>query len=278
MVEFDFRHTIYKGDNDKKMRGISIYSWFGFNIPMGERFKLMKRVGFDSTFIWWGDEYVGIDGPKEKHPDMARRNGLLIENVHLPFSNANELWTDSLESEDIIKGYACSIEECADYNIPTAVLHLTSGNNPPSPSVKGLDRIKKLVELAGKKAVNIALENLRKPEYLEFIFSNIQSDRLGFCYDSGHENCYTKGTDFLSIYGSRLMALHLHDNDGTDDQHLIPGEGNVDWYALMKKLNGTRYSGAIALEVTNEFSQCSENKKPEMFLKRAFEAAKRLCE
>lgn len=253
---------------------ISIYSWFGFTIPLEERFMLMKRVGIDSTFIWWGDEYAGIDGPKEKHPEMARRNGLYIENVHMPFSSANEIWTDNLASEDIVKAYARCIRDCADNNIPTAILHLTSGNNPPAPSIKGLDRVKGLVELAEKKGVNIALENLRKPEYQEFVFSNIQSSRLGFCYDSGHENYYTKGTDLLTQYGSKLIALHLHDNDGTADQHQIPGEGNIDWNIINRKIKATGYEGAIALEVTNEFSKYLGKETPEEFLVRAYETAK----
>lgn len=254
------------------MNGISIYSWFGFNIPMEERYRMMKRVGFDTTFIWWGDEYADIDGPKEDHPEIARRNGLHIENVHLPFENANELWIDSLEADAVIKGYTLGIEKCADCNIPTAVLHLTSGNNPPAFSAIGLDRIKRLVELAERKAVNIALENLRKPEYLDFIFSNVQSERLGFCYDSGHENCFTKGTDMLAQYGSKLMALHLHDNDGTYDQHRIPGEGKIDWNLVSRKIKATGYGGAIALEVTNEFSQYRGKETPEEFLQRAYEA------
>ena len=258
------------------MRKISIYSWFGFTIPMEERFRLMKMAGFDSTFIWWGDDYLDTDGPKERHPDMAGRNGLCVENVHLGFSKANEIWTDNLVSEEVVKGYECSIADCADYNIPTVVLHLTSGYNPPLPSTKGLDRIKSLVEIAEKKQVNIALENLKRPEYQEFIFSNIQSERLGFCYDSGHENCFTKGTDLLPKYGSKLMTLHLHDNDGTADQHQIPGEGKIDWKLINQKLKATGYSGAIALEVTNEFSRYQGKETPEEFLRRAYLAAKNI--
>lgn len=255
------------------MKRKSIYAWFGFAIPVEERFKLMKSIGFNSTSFWWGDEYAEIDGPKENLPDAARRNGLQIENVHLPFAYANEFWIDSPESDNIMKSYINSIDQCANYNIPTVVLHVTFGNNPPAPSEKGLDKIRKLVEFAERKAVNIALENLRRPEYLDFIFSNIHSGRLGFCYDSGHENCYSKGTDLLTQYGSKLMVLHLHDNDGTADQHQIPGEGTIDWNLLARKLKTTGYAGAIALEVTNEFSHYRGKENPEEFLTRAYEAA-----
>jgi sugar phosphate isomerase/epimerase len=169
----------------------------------------------------------------------------------------------------------CCIAECAEHEIPTAVVHVSKGDNPPPPNQIGLDRIKRLLEIAERKNINIALENLRKNEFLDFIFANIQSDRLGFCYDSGHENCYTKGLDLLAKFGSQLMALHLHDNDGTDDDHQIPGEGTIDWRTLMKKIKQTGYTGAIALEVDGKIPLGGET--PEKFLKKAFEAAKKLC-
>jgi L-ribulose-5-phosphate 3-epimerase len=171
------------------------------------------------------------------------------------------------------KKLSTCIVECAEHDIPTAVVHLSSGDNPPPPNQIGLDRLKRLVEMAERKNVNIALENLRKIEYLDFAFSNIQSGRLGLCYDSGHENCYTKGSDLLTKYGSKLMALHLHDNDGTDDQHQIPGEGNIYWSVIHEKLSISGYSCRIALEVTNEFSQFYGKETPEEFLFRAFQTA-----
>lgn len=140
----------------------------------------------------------------------------------------------------------------------------------------GLDRIKYLVELAEQKKVNIALENLRRPDYLQFVFENIQSDRLGFCYDSGHENCFTKGTDLLSLYGNKLMALHLHDNDGTDDQHRIPGEGTINWDSIVRKIKSTTYRGSVSLEVTNEFSKLYSEFSAQEFLKVANEKIKML--
>lgn len=259
------------------MRRIGIYSWFGFLLPMEERFKLMKSVGFDSTFIWWGDEFTEIDGPKERHPEMVRRQGLYIENVHLPFENANNLWLDSLEADELMNTYMRSLEECAQHNIPVAVMHLTEGEVFPDSSRLGFDRLKRLVELAERKSVSIALENLRRSSHLGFILSGIQSDRLGFCLDSGHQHCLTKDIDYFSLYGSRLMALHLHDNDQSYDQHQIPGEGTIDWRLLGQKLGATGYNGAVALEVTNEFSRLKGKESPEEFLKRAYDSAITIC-
>jgi sugar phosphate isomerase/epimerase len=42
---------------------------------------------------------------------------------------------------------------------------------------------------------------MNRPEYLERIFQDIQSERLGFCFDSGHCNVFTPNVDFLALYG-----------------------------------------------------------------------------
>lgn len=237
------------------MINTGIFYWFGYQIKNNERFRLIKEAGFDNVSLWWGDEFIDYDGDKRFLPGMARSIGLEVENVHAPSDNTNFIWTDNINAQDIVKRYAQGIMDCAQHNIPTIVIHITSGNTPPQPTVLGLDRIKYLVEIAEQKGVNIALENLRKPEYLQYLFSNIQSSRLGFCYDSGHENCYSKGQDLLSAYGDKLMALHLNDNDGNDDQHRIPGEGTINWDSTIRKIKSTGYTGAISLEVTNEFSK-----------------------
>lgn len=258
------------------MHNISIFSWFGFPIPMGERFKLIKAAGFDGVMLWWSDEYAEVDGSKSLHPELARLNGLFIENIHTPIIRNNCLWKEGTDGDAFEKTILDCIDDCKNFEIPTAVVHINNGDNPPNYSHIGLDRLNRLVEAAEKNEVNIALENLRRPEYLDFIFQNINSKCLGFCYDSGHEICYTKGTDLLSQYGSKLMALHLHDNDGSEDQHLIPGEGIIKWADIKAKLYQVKYAGAIALEVTNTFSQNNIKKDPEKFLKRAYEEAKRL--
>lgn len=77
----------------------------------------------------------------------------------------------------------------------------------------------------------------------------------------------------MSRYGSRLMALHLHDNDGSSDQHCLPFDGTVDWQKVMKNISQTGYQGAVALEVNNTGY---EDRHPEEFLHLAYERAKRL--
>ena len=96
-----------------------------------------------------------------------------------------------------------------------------------------------------------------------------------FCYDSGHHFGWGKGEPYLERYGSRLAALHLHDNDGTRDQHLLPFDGAVDWPALMARLAATGYDGALTLEV-QAFGRYERAMSASAFLERAHAALERL--
>jgi len=167
------------------------------------------------------------------------------------------------------------VDDCVAYAIPTMIVHLSSGNNPPQINPFGFDRIKRLAEKADKYGINVALENLRNSESLGYILGKIDSPHIGFCYDSGHHHCRNPKEDLLPKYGSRLMALHLHDNDGTDDQHLLPFDGTIDWTKTMQNICQTSYSGVIALEV---MSRGYEKISADEFLNLAFERAKKLEE
>ena len=86
-------------------------------------------------------------------------------------------------------------------------------------------RYEKAAEVAEKFGVKLALENSVYPEYVRFLLDNLKSSAISFCYDSGHENAFTKGENYLDDYAERLFAMHLHDNDEISDQHSVPMTG-----------------------------------------------------
>ena len=264
--------------NNLKNIEMCVYTWFGFRYPFEEIIRLIKEAGFNSVMTWWGDEFKEIDGEKENKPEIIRDCGLKLENVHFPFDGINSIWENTLDGHGIFNMFLSYIGDCKTYDIPTAVVHVTSGDNPPPFGKLGLDRFKRLIEKAEKYGVTIALENLRKPEYLDFIFQNIESDNLKFCYDSGHENCYTPDIDLLSKYGDKLVALHLHDNDGTGDQHLLPFNGTIDWGRIMKKLKSLDYKGSLALEIDAQYIDVSKEYTASEYLLEAKNRAYKLID
>jgi len=121
----------------------------------------------------------------------------------------------------------------------------------------GMRRFELLVEKAERQNVNIVLENMRKTSLIVLtanLLEKFNTPQFGFCFDSGHHNARVSKVpehDLLSRFGDRLMALHLHDNDGIDDQHRLPFDGITDWSSIMKAVVNTGYINATALEVKN---------------------------
>ena len=248
---------------------LTIYDWFGYELPIKERYRLIKEAGFDGVLLWWSEDFgrnYYLDAP-----EMAREAGLFIENIHTPVQNQDHIWLDNLDGEALTDCYLKCISDCAEFKIPTMVVHLPDENKPYNQL--GLDRIKRMAEKAERLEVNVALENLRNLSNLSYMLEQVDSPRIGFCYDCGHHYHYYPDVDLLSMYGPRLMALHLHDDNGSHGMHGIPFDGSIDWAVAMKNIEKTGYPGPTAIE-----SMCwdYEHLTAREYLHRAYESGKRL--
>ena len=234
----------------KTCRKLGVFIWFGYRIPIDERVCLIRKTGFETILHWWDDSFYELEGfTKEEQVSLIRKEGLVIENAHLQFDKVNSLWLDTLDGQEALDSYLADIDGLADYEIPTAVMHPTSGITPPPASDIGISRFRVLIEQAEKRGVRIALENVRNTHILMHVLDTIKSPMLGLCYDSGHDYIWSPAPyELLSKYSDRLYAVHLHDNMGKNDDHLPLGQGNVNWDAVKCGILNSMYSGSYTLE------------------------------
>lgn len=76
---------------------------------------------------------------------------------------------------------------------------------------------------------------------------------LGICLDCGQANvAHLDIPKEIEKIGRRLQVVHIHDNDGSFDQHLLPFEGNIDWNCVMGALKQIGFTGELALELYYE--------------------------
>ena len=251
------------------MRPLSIFAWFGYELKLEEAFRRIRAAGFDGVLLWWG-EFEG-DIPLQKQPEIARRLGLQVENVHAPFESCNDLWKPDTDGERYAQRLIDCIRGCGEADIPVLVIHLTDLADPPPCSACGLERLKPVMEEAERKGVTLAFENLRHAPHLRAVLDTFVSPRAGFCYDSGHHHGWCQDEPFLEQYGHRLAALHLHDNDGVRDRHQLPFDGNSNWEELAVRLRKTGYGGSLALEV-QAFNGYEGKMTAEAFLARAYQS------
>lgn len=250
---------------------LGTFSWYGYDLPLATRVNHIRNAGFDSTMVWWGDELAWQEGSKDKILDIVRNSGLFIENIHVAYEECNNFWSDSeIERKKVMNFHYEWLEDCAHFNIPMMVMHVTKGNSVAEPSLSGIKCIESLVKRAESYHVKIAIENTRRNNVIVAVLDEITSKSLGFCYDSSHDRLYgNKEYEILKKCGKRLFATHLSDNDGIKDRHWLPEHGVINWRGLFD-IFPKEYDGCISLEVEKGMDDFSS----EEFLHHAFEKAK----
>jgi sugar phosphate isomerase/epimerase len=106
------------------------------------------------------------------------------------------------------------------------------------------------------------------------VLSNYEPDFLGLCYDSGHGNIGYDRSSAIESLKDRLIAVHLHDNDGSGDQHLLPFEGSVNWAKITRIIASSPHSKTLNIESNLPQTGQSET----IFLKQAHQAGEALSE
>lgn len=250
--------------------GISWDAYGNNELRPQEQIELLKSNGFEATF------------PMSDNPDMEtiipllNNAGISADTCHAPFKGINGIWSESEDGDHILKMLTDSIDVCSRYEIPIDVVHISSGNNAPRICDAGYKRFSKLVEYADKKGVVLAFENQRKLANIAFIMEEFPSAR--FCWDAGHEACFAGGREYMPLFGSRLAALHLHDNFGVQegDEHMIPYDAALDYGKIAQHIANSEFNGTIMLELMRHTSGRYEDFTPEQYYSRAAAAADKI--
>ena len=230
-----------------------------YDVPPEQRLDAIKSAGFDETMFWWGTEYEQTDGSRFQLFDYATRIGLGVNTCHFPSTNAHHLWFGGEQGSALVKQFTQACKECGERGIKNLVMHLTYRLVTPEPNEHGIVNFAKMLDAAEKYGVVIAIENTRFLAYNDLILQRFTSKNIGFCFDSGHANCYTPSEQPLEKYGNMLVTTHIHDNVGPvgdkPDQHHLMGEGIVDFDKVFARLKH------FGVERINLESYCNETSK-----------------
>jgi len=123
-----------------------------------------------------------------------------------------------------------------------------------------VEAVRRVAEYAWGGPTMICLENLctgsgiAEATELIRIAEAAGAGNVALCLDTGHANM--SGVDaasFIRQAGSKLQALHIADNLGSQDDHMLPyGRGTVKWPEVMKALREISYHGLFNFEIPGE--------------------------
>jgi len=249
--------------------GINI-NCYSKDLPIKKQIELMKENGFETTFCMDNGEAT------EENIKEIKSAGIKFETIHAPLGNINNMWNNDLSGDEMFNRLLESVEKCSNFEIPVLVVHLSAGRDFPKINDRGNERYDRLMENAKKYGVKIAYENSRCLGNLAAALERYED--AYFCWDIGHEHCFTPGMKFLPYFADRVGAVHIHDNmcEFDKDIHIIPFDGKIDMERITSELARSSYKGSIMLELVRRASEVYADYTPEEYYKRAAEAARKI--
>ncbi len=245
----------------------------GSRIGYDNAVETMGRIGFDaydySMFDSgpWNPTFTDnwqafLDGVLAK----AKAYGMRCDQAHAPMVGMVSEDPQNDERDQKAFGLITHAIRCAGYlGADAIVVH------PAFFAVKPEDRDRfkelnikfynSLLPYAREAGVKIALENMMQddpaldsscssPDCFCELLDALDPQWFTACLDLGH--CFVCGydpADFIRTLGhNRLTALHVHDNDKSNDQHFFPYQGKMDWDSVCQALVDIDYQGAFNLE------------------------------
>jgi sugar phosphate isomerase/epimerase len=112
--------------------------------------------------------------------------------------------------------------------------------------------LKSISVAATENSVTVALENMPKginatcttaAELMEVI----EGTELGVCFDMGHANT-AEQVDTLLEHADMFRNVHLHNNDGSWDQHNRVDHGSADLPRILTSIDRGGYDGNLIIE------------------------------
>lgn len=207
-----------------------------------------------------------------------REFGLALNDIHAS-DGVEKRWYSPREYER--QAGVALIENRIDMasELGTDVIIMHMGNEPVEFEAAGLywsqlwKSLEDLEPYARAHGVRIAIENgvfrlIRK------VLARYDAAYVGLCYDCGHGNVSRDGLDETDALKDRLIAIHLHDNDGASDQHKPLFTGTVDWPRLAKILASSAYKKCVSMELSMRNAGIASET---VFLENAFEEGSRFA-
>jgi sugar phosphate isomerase/epimerase len=186
-------------------------------------------------------------------------------------------------SDDAVRRHAvaetrAALEIAAVLPYRVLVVHagvVGDGSAPPDNRKAALIRsLEEVAPLAAAAGVRVAIEVIPNSlsgasALVSLIEDELDLPQLAVCMDVGHARLMGDVVDAIESCSGHIVTTHLHDNRGRTDDHLVPGQGVIDWDAAMLAFQKIGYDGVWMFEL-------AMSSTPRAILERAVKARERL--
>ncbi|MEK3726114.1 sugar phosphate isomerase/epimerase family protein [Paenibacillus sp. FSL H8-0034] len=227
----------------------------------------MDRIDDSKELLdcWQGGLEIAMDGPNWTDPINWTVEFERFQHHTGPISVHSPIWELNLASAryEVVRNYSFEIYKqslawSAKIGAEQVVVHPSLYSTPlflrSQSQYYAKENLKRLGEEAQKLGIDMAVENVgfRKTALFdqeEFVRLFEEIPTISALVDVGH--AHINGWDTPALIrelGSRLSAVHLHDNDAVGDLHLPIGEGTMEWTGVWEALRSAKHPFHATLE------------------------------
>jgi len=249
----------------KCMDEYAVSTWLYESRPLDEALEKIAAAGFRKVELWGNRVHVDprLDADLGHVKAALKKNGLSVHSVHAPFDGLGPMKTGFYEKWRDLMGRSLGL--CKELGSSLMVVHALNRHEYDwgSPDEGAMhDFFAELAKSARSHGITLLLENLADgPDPSKFrcsirnlakVFGDLD---IGYCIDIGHSPlCGEAVGEAIAEAGSRLMSVHVNNNDGAHDLHNPPEDGRLDWPAIRREMRESGYSGDFVLEVAGHGS------------------------
>ena len=196
---------------------------------------------------------------------------LELHSVHAPIVDAIQAgrWVgsysnasgDEIRRKSAVREAEAALAIAAQVPFRYLVLHLgvpataqvPAGDNNAAAARRSIEEIAALAAAVG---VKVAIEVIPNPlssaaSLARLIEEQLDGVDVGVCLDYGHAHLMGDLAEAIESLSGHLWTTHVHDNRGTQDEHLVPFAGGIDWEMAMMETQKIGYEGVLMLEVAD---------------------------
>jgi sugar phosphate isomerase/epimerase len=219
---------------------------------------------------------VHLDYHNRPHVEEAARCleslDIFATSFHAPFSERIDITAlDGAVREMAVQELICACEAASVMKVQNVVLHPGPERQGRPSEAEFLIRMRNAAESLNRVAdrcrelgVHLVLENML-PHLLFghindmlYLLGSINDPEVGACLDTGHAFLARElGTVIYKLSG-HLHLVHVNDNRGERDDHLVPGDGRIDWPRVMNDLKTCHFNGTLILELASNDGESVE--------------------
>ena len=255
----------------------AIGTTFNFDIPIQDMVPMVARAGFRRISLAGGNArasgYLNTD-IRARTIKVCTEHDVMVDSIHAPFGRQLDISSPDREIRRAgVELTLQAVDACAAFGGVQLMIHLNDRFEKPELETR-IVHIEKsmeiIVEYAVRKHIDLAVENLpsvQAAQLFDHVLTCYPDRRLGVCLDTSHAHLSHTLNELMEQYGRRMTAVHISDNRGEHDDHMLPFEGTIDWETFARHFAHTGYAGTFLLEVEMRESAF---KNPEEFLHEAY--------